>query len=204
MSTDTGPTIRKYLSTLSLGTQRDRKAHRANKVRSGIDERFPVKQIAFAQTGPHKKPFITDQTSPAIACSVEPGAPAIAAPARAGAGIEFSWNPWYANHKGPLVTYMAPYEGSVDKVDVNKLSFFKIGERGLAADGKTWAVDEMIANGSVSTAVIPHDIKSGNYILRHELIALHYATEDSLYEKRPEKLLGPQVSRIQIRTRSAK
>jgi lytic cellulose monooxygenase (C1-hydroxylating) len=173
------------------------KTPRANKVRSGIDEKFPVKQIAFAQTGPHKKPFITDQTSPSIACSVQPSGPAIAAPARAGAKIEFSWNPWYASHKGPLVTYMAPYEGSVDKVDVNKLSFFKIGESGLAADGKTWAVDEMMANGNVTTAVIPHDIRPGHYVLRHELIALHYATEDSLYHMKADKLLGPQVSQKQ-------
>jgi cellulase len=131
-----------------------------------------------------------------MACNVRPSAPALIAPARAGSEIKFVWNPWYASHKGPLVSYLAPYEGPLDKVDVNKLSFFKITERGLLPDNKTWAVDEMMANGNVSTAVIPHDIKPGNYVLRHELIALHYSTEDSLYHMKADKLLGPQVSAL--------
>ena len=99
-------------------------------------------------------------------------------------------------HKGPILTYMAPYEGPVDKVDVNALKFFKISEYGLAPDNKTWATDEMISNSNITTATIPHDLKSGNYILRHELISLHYATEDSQYEKKVEKPLGSQVSTV--------
>ena len=51
----------------------------------------------------------------------------------------------------------------------------------------------MMANGNISSTVIPHDIKPGNYVLRHELIALHYATEDSLCHMKADKLLGPQV-----------
>ena len=169
-------------------------------VHRGVDERFGVKRAAFAQTGP-RKPFITDQTSLDMACNVKPAAPTLIAPARAGASVKFMWNPWYASHKGPLITYMAPYEGAIESVDVNKLSFFKVTEKGLAADNKTWAVDEMMANGNVSSAVIPHDLKPGNYILRHELIALHYSTEDSLYHMKADKLLGPQVSQCRSYTR---
>jgi hypothetical protein len=131
-----------------------------------------------------------------MACSVKPKAPALIATARAGSDITFQWNPWYNSHKGPLITYLAPYEGALQKVDVNKLNFFKISEKGLAADAKIWAVDEMMARGNISSTVIPHDIKPGTYILRHELIALHYSTEDSLYHMKADKLLGPQVSKI--------
>jgi hypothetical protein len=164
----------------------------------GTDDKFGVKRIAFAQRGP-RKPFITDQTSPDMACNVQPSPPTLIAPARAGAKVKFMWNPWYASHKGPLITYLAPYEGEIEKVDVNKLSFFKISESGLAADNKTWAVDEMMANGNVSSTVIPHDIKAGNYVMRHELIALHYSTEDSLYHMKADKLLGPQVSQADFK-----
>jgi len=160
---------------------------------SSVDAKHAVKSIAFAQTSP-RKPFITDQRSPDMACGVKPNAPALIAPARAGSQIKFQWNPWYNSHKGPLITYLAPYEGAVQNVDVNKLSFFKISEKGLAADNRTWAVDEMMANGNISSTVIPYDIKPGTYILRHELIALHYSTEDSLYHMKADKLLGPQVS----------
>jgi len=102
------------------------------------------------------------------------------------------WNPWYVSHKGPVLSYMARYEGPIENVNVNKLNFFKISEKGLAPDNKTWAVDEMMANGNVTVTTIPHDLQPGTYILRHELIALHYATEDSLYHMKADKLLGPQ------------
>lgn len=129
-----------------------------------------------------------------MACNSKLGAPALIAPARAGAKVNFMWNPWFASHKGPLLSYMAPYSGPVEKVDFNQLHFFKISEEGLSADGKTWAVDTMMARGNVSSTMIPHDLKPGTYVLRHELIALHYATEDSLYHMKADKLLGPQVS----------
>ncbi|KAF2400561.1 hypothetical protein EJ06DRAFT_530523 [Trichodelitschia bisporula] len=47
-------------------------------------------------------------------------------------------------------------------------------------------------DGNVTATVIPHDIAPGTYILRHELIALHYATEDSLWHMKEDKILGPQ------------
>src|SRR6202000_1244212 len=96
------------------------------------------------------KPFVVDQTSPDMACGVNPTAPAIIAAARAGSEVKFQWNPWYISHLGPIITYMAQYEGPVERVNVNKLSFFKVSEKGLAADNKTWAVDEMMANGNVT------------------------------------------------------
>lgn len=136
-----------------------------------------------------------------MACNSNPGAPALIAPARAGAHVNFWWNPWYASHLGPLLSYMAPYEGSAESIDFNKLSFFKIDEKGLAGDNKTWAVTEMMENGNVSSTTIPHDIKPGTYVLRHELIALHYSTEDSLYHMKADKLLGPQVSRMETGSR---
>jgi cellulase len=131
-----------------------------------------------------------------MACNREQKPPALIANARAGSKVSFMWSPWYMSHKGPIITYMAPYDGSIDKVDVNALKFFKISEFGLAPDNRTWATDKMIENGNITTATIPHDIKSGNYILRHELISLHYATEDSQYEKKVEKPLGSQVSLV--------
>jgi hypothetical protein len=173
----------------------------AENVHSSVDAKYAVKGIAFAQTG-SRKPFITDQRSPDMACNVKPKAPALIAPARAGSQITFQWNPWYNSHKGPLITYLAPYEGAVQKIDVNNLNFFKISEKGLAADKKTWAVDEMMSKGNISSTIIPHDIKPGTYVLRHELIALHYSTEDSLYHMKADKLLGPQVSKTRFTSKA--
>jgi cellulase len=39
----------------------------------------------------------------------------------------------------------------------------------------TWVTDTMIANNNTWTVQIPSDIATGNYVLRHEIIALHAA-----------------------------
>jgi cellulase len=177
-------------------------ARRSNYVRlrhltleiSGRDDKFNAKRIAFSYNQKGSPRFgVVNQTSPDIACNSGVKVPELEATARAGSKINFMWSPWFKSHKGPIISYLAAYDGPINKVNLNQLKFFKIGERGLAEDNRTWAVDEMMNNDNITSTVIPHDIKPGAYIVRHELIALHYATEDSLYHMKPEKLLGPQV-----------
>jgi cellulase len=164
-----------------------------------------IKRISFSyahaagnERGASRQPLF-NRTAPEIACNRITKAPELTASARAGSKISFMWNPWYISHKGPLLTYMASYEGDIKHVNVNELTFFKIRESGLASDNKTWATEEMIANGNITSALIPHGLKPGTYIIRHELISLHYGTKDSLYNN-PERgppegrIIGPQVS----------
>ncbi|KAF2396077.1 hypothetical protein EJ06DRAFT_534216 [Trichodelitschia bisporula] len=70
-----------------------------------------------------------------MACNADSRAPTLIAPARAGSEVRFLWSPWFGSHKGPIVNYLARYTGPVEQVDLNTLSWFKISERGLAADG---------------------------------------------------------------------
>lgn len=88
--------------------------------------------------------------------------------------------------------YMAPYNGSIDAVDVNRLNFFKIAESGLQPDKKSWATDVMVGNDNRTSAVIPWDIKPGKYVVRHEVIALHFATDDNEFAVRAQDV-NPQV-----------
>ena len=76
------------------------------------------------------------------------------------------------------MTYLGPYSGDVSKVNVSDIEFFKIAEMGLLPDNVTWATNVLTANDNVTSVTVPHDIKPGNYIIRHELITLHFATED--------------------------
>jgi cellulase len=58
------------------------------------------------------------------------------------------------------------------------LKFFKIDGVGLIDDTTvpgTWASDQRIANNNSWIVTIPTDIAPGNYVLRHEIIALHSA-----------------------------
>jgi len=92
------------------------------------------------------------------------------------------------------MTYLARYEGELEKVNVNDLEFFKVAELGLAHDGVTWATDVLTANDNVTTISVPYDLKAGNYVVRHEIITLHFATEDSRYYDSAAKTKGAQVS----------
>jgi hypothetical protein len=53
------------------------------------------------------------------------------------------------------------------------LKFVKIGERGYLGS-KKWATDAIVGGGTSSIS-IPASLKAGNYVLRHESIALHGA-----------------------------
>lgn len=117
---------------------------------------------------------VEDVSSAAIACNADSKAGAISATAAAGSSVKFSWTVWPESHRGPVMTYMANCNGDCSEVDATTLDFFKIDEAGLLADG-TWASDSIINDGSTYTASIPSDIAPGNYLLRHELLALHSA-----------------------------
>lgn len=41
--------------------------------------------------------------------------------------------------------------------------------------GNTWVTDQLIQNGFKTKFTVPRNLKSGDYVLRHEIIALHGA-----------------------------
>jgi len=106
----------------------------------------------------------------------------LVADGRAGSNITYYWSPWLPSHRGPMTSYLALYAGDLAKVNLNELKFFKIAEDALHDDSKTWATDKLIADNGLWDTSIPADIKPGSYVLRHELTALHFATENSNYK----------------------
>jgi len=77
-----------------------------------------------------------------------------------------------------LADYLANCNGDCTTVDKTTLEFFKIDGVGLIDDTTipgSWASDTLIANNNSWTVTIPSDITPGNYVLRHEIIALHSA-----------------------------
>ncbi|TDZ46962.1 Polysaccharide monooxygenase Cel61a [Colletotrichum trifolii] len=94
----------------------------------------------------------------------------------AGSKIALVWNTWPDSHKGPVLDYLAKCSGNCETVDKTSLEFFKIGSGSLIdmslTNGK-WADDVLIANGFTWTVQIPANLAPGNYVLRHEILALH-------------------------------
>ena len=97
----------------------------------------------------------------------------------AGDKIFIQWDTWPDSHHGPVIDYLANCgSAGCETVDKTTLEFFKIDEVGLI-DGTTapgvWGSDQLIANGNAWLVQIPSTIAPGNYVLRHEIIALHSA-----------------------------
>ncbi|KAK2027176.1 hypothetical protein LX32DRAFT_674308 [Colletotrichum zoysiae] len=94
----------------------------------------------------------------------------------AGGKIQLIWNTWPDSHKGPVIDYLAKCSGDCETVDKTSLNFFKISAGGVIdmslSNGK-WADDVLIGNGFTWTLQIPANLAPGNYVLRHEIIALH-------------------------------
>ncbi|KAK0667017.1 family 61 putative glycoside hydrolase [Cercophora samala] len=92
----------------------------------------------------------------------------------AGDKISIVWTPeWPESHVGPVIDYLANCNGPCESVDKTSLRWFKIGGAGYNANTRTWAADDLRANGNSWLVQIPSDLKAGNYVLRHEIIALH-------------------------------
>lgn len=49
-----------------------------------------------------------------------------------------------------------------------------------------WGTDVLIANNNSWTVTIPSDIATGNYVLRHEIIALHAASSTNGAQSYPQ------------------
>lgn len=114
------------------------------------------------------------------------------ATAAAGDSVYIQWSTWPESHKGPVIDYLANCNGDCITVDKTTLEFFKIDAVGLVDDSTTpgtWGTDQLIANNNSWLVQIPSDIAPGQYVLRHEIIALHSA--ENVDGAQNCKLLGP-------------
>lgn len=126
-----------------------------------------------------------------IICHKDGKPGAISASVKAGGDVELQWTDWPESHHGPVITYLANCNGDCSSVDKTSLEFFKIDEGGLVDDSSvpgTWATDNLISNNNSRTITIPSSIESGNYVLRHEIIALHSAGETNGAQNYPQCL----------------
>jgi cellulase len=126
----------------------------------------------------------------------------------AGDKINLQWSAWPDTHhgnscpspilaydilippsKGPVISYLADCGDDCTTVDKTTLEFFKIDAVGLVDDSTvpgTWGDDELIENNNSWMVEIPTSIAPGNYVLRHEIIALHSAGTEGGAQNYPQ------------------
>ncbi|RYP08937.1 hypothetical protein DL764_001590 [Monosporascus ibericus] len=140
--------------------------------------------------------FVPPQSfqNPDIVChkSARPGEEYVTV--QAGSTIRLQWYTWPESHVGPIMDYLAPCPGSdCTTVDKNQLKFVKLAQKGLkpgvtsSTDWlKAWVIDDFIQDGFKWDVQIPRDIKSGAYVLRHEIMALHSAWDTNGAQAYPQ------------------
>ncbi|CUA67476.1 hypothetical protein RSOLAG22IIIB_03128 [Rhizoctonia solani] len=123
---------------------------------------------------PNDSGFVSNPASGDITCSIGnylPSSP-VTVSVPAGGKVEFLWNSWPLGHYGPVINYMAKCSGSCStwKGDTGK-PWFKISQE-TYANGQ-WAADKLAKNNATWAVNIPKNLAAGEYLLRHEIIALH-------------------------------
>ncbi|THH09771.1 hypothetical protein EW145_g1786 [Phellinidium pouzarii] len=121
---------------------------------------------------------ITTVSDPNLACN-DPGTitdPQLTATVAAGSSITAFWNNPWPHTIGPVMVYMANCGGSCSDSTPSSLNWFKIDEAGLLSGtvgNGYWGMGELVADNSSWTSTIPSELPSGNYMIRHELLAIH-------------------------------
>jgi cellulase len=130
----------------------------------------------------------TDVTK--IACHKDATAGAKVAKVAAGGTIDLQWNTWPESHVGPVLDYLAKVDDATSAT-AKDLKFFKIDQAGF--ENNQWAASKLVANNNTWTVTIPKNIASGQYVLRHEIIALHSAGQANGAQNYP-KCINIEVS----------
>jgi len=124
---------------------------------------------------------ITSATDADMNCGKGAVKAAQVATANAGDKVTLSWqsgqNKNWGHSLGPIMTYLAqvPAGQTADKFDTKNAKFFKIDQTGQTGGAGTGWVQASIKNGKSYTLTLPANLPAGDYIMRHELIALHFA-----------------------------
>ncbi|KAJ7505324.1 glycoside hydrolase family 61 protein [Mycena galericulata] len=119
---------------------------------------------------------VTSVSDPNLGCGPNAQLAADVAQANPGDPIDVDWvstvGAWFHN-VGPMLTYLANCgSASCTQFDPSQAMWFKIQQSGRDATG--W-VQAQLNSGAPANISLPSNLASGNYLLRHEIIALQNA-----------------------------
>lgn len=114
----------------------------------------------------------------------------LSATAKPGDTITATWQQW-THSQGPVLVWMYKCSGAFSACDGSGSEWFKIDEGGFHGDGVTvfldsetpsgWDIAKLVGGNKKWSSTIPAGLAPGNYLVRHELIALHQAKNPQWY-----------------------
>jgi len=120
-------------------------------------------------------------TDPAMTCNGGTSA-ALSANIASGSTITAKWAQW-THQQGPVMVWMYKCPGAFTACDGKSALWFKIDQMGMTAPpltGTSWGTAVVYATLEW-TSTIPAKLAPGNYLIRHELLALHQANAPQWY-----------------------
>jgi cellulase len=78
------------------------------------------------------------------------------------------------------------------------VDFFKIDESTYNPVTEEWGSDQLIKDNNTRTMRIPSDIKPGMYVLRHELISLHFSFRENSTRRTSGAQHYPTCFKVQV------
>ncbi|KAI2605120.1 glycoside hydrolase family 61 protein [Hypoxylon fragiforme] len=120
-------------------------------------------------------------TDALMTCNGGTSAP-VSAEVAAGANVTAVWKQW-THQQGPVMVWLYPCDGAFASCDGKAKKWFKIDEMGLTGDvlnSNNWGTAVIYKDLKWSSR-IPESLKPGNYLIRHELLALHQANTPQFY-----------------------
>lgn len=114
----------------------------------------------------------------------------LSATAKPGDTITATWQQW-THSQGPVLVWLYKCSGAFSACDGSGANWFKIDEGGFHGDGKTvfldtevnsgWDIAKLVGGNKSWSSKVPAGLAPGNYLVRHELIALHQARSPQWY-----------------------
>lgn len=114
----------------------------------------------------------------------------LSATAAPGDTITATWAQW-THSQGPILVWMYKCAGAFSACDGSGAGWFKIDEAGFSGDGvkvfldtetpSGWAIAKLVGGNKSYSSKVPAGLAPGNYLVRHELIALHQANNPQFY-----------------------
>ncbi|KAJ3775066.1 glycoside hydrolase family 61 protein [Lentinula raphanica] len=144
----------------------------------------PVGQTSIQREWDTYNP-ITDPTDASLSCNINGAtlAEQLSATVAAGTQVTAYWNAW-PHTIGPVMVYMAACPSGCSNADTSTLEFFKIDEAGLISGDLVtglWGMGELVQNNNSWTSTIPASLAPGEYMIRHELLAIHTSDQPQFY-----------------------
>ncbi|KAF7798203.1 hypothetical protein EIP86_009420 [Pleurotus ostreatoroseus] len=124
---------------------------------------------------------VKGDSNPNLACGQDAQAATLVASANPGSALSFAWaggdGGVWPHFMGPLLTYMASCTGTTcDKFDPSQAQWFKIDQAGQKPGSSDYFADDLHV-GLPYNMTLPQNIAPGDYLIRHEILALHLGNE---------------------------